>query len=170
MKLHETDQRLSVVCRVIEVRTQNVRDLAMLELSVILLDNFDSLPEAKLRATILRDAAAYRPSDRKILINASTFLHLSDDVSAAVLMHEVAHAVCQRDSIRKKDPILGIPVSEEIIADLLVCQWGFFVDLMKERLISFGSQYCEILKRWPDEDEFIGRMTVWNQQRLAGIR
>jgi hypothetical protein len=170
MKLYESNQRLSSVCRFVEVRTQYLRDLATLELSVVILDNFNSLPEAKLSATVLRDAAAYRPSERQILINASMFLDLSDDVSVAVLVHEVAHAVCQRDSIRKRDPIFGIPVAEEIIADLRVCQWGFFDGLIKERLTSYGSQYCEILKQWQVEDEFLRRMTVWYQQHLAGIK
>jgi len=168
MKLIESDSRLSEVCRAVEVHVRNVSDLATLELSVVLLADFDSLPGAEFRGIRL-SPTAYQPEERRILVNCARFFSLPRDVSEAVLGHEIGHAVCHRDSVMQREPRYR-HLSECIVADLLACKWSFFEGLRRERLESNGPRYCEILKLWPNKGEFVRSMTIWCQQRLAGIK
>ncbi len=175
MRLAESDPALSSVNRAVEERTRGIDTLAALELPVVLLPDFDCLPEVESSNKYRETPAAYRPSEGRILINGSKFLSLEPDIAQAVLAHEVAHAVCHRDSIVMRDDLTyGIPVivSEDIVADLLACRWGFSEGLRKERIKQafYGSEYCEILALWQDETQFVHQMFVWHQQRMAGIR
>jgi hypothetical protein len=167
MRLIETDSSLSKTCRAIEKRTQEIADTASLELPVVLLPNFDSIPNAT--AAARRSPCASQVSENRIIVNAFLFFDLEDDVAEAALVHEAAHGLCHRDKIVKRGLVHGIPMiaSEEIVADLFVCQWGFFEGLRKERLQSYGSRYCEILEAWPNEEAFVREMIMLCQQRLA---
>jgi hypothetical protein len=169
MRLVETDLRLSKNCRAVEMRTQGISDTARLELPVVLLANFDSLPDST--ATDRRSPCAYQVRENRIIVNTSRFFDLENDVAEAALAHEAAHGLYHRDRIVKRCMFLGIPMlaSEEVVADLLACRWGFFEGLKKERLQSYGSQYCKILELWPNEEVFLRGMTMFEQQCLAGV-
>lgn len=169
MKLAESDSALSEVCRAIEIRLARFENLSDLALPVALLSNFDSLPEAQTNASYLSTPAAYQRSERRIIVNGQQFLPLCLDMQQAALAHEIAHAVYHRNPIVLSDPEYGIPLTEEIVADLLVCKWGFFVELRQERFQSYGARYCQILELWPEEESFVREMTIWHQQRLSGI-
>jgi hypothetical protein len=94
---------------------------------------------------------------------------LSSDVQQAALVHEIAHAALHRQPVVLIDPVYRIPLSEEIVADLLVCRWGFFSELRQERIVSVGARYCEILELWPRKEELIHEMTIWYLTWLSGV-
>ena len=162
----ESDRSLSAACRAVELRTQDVNDLATLELPVVLEHDFDSLSTLE---SIRLSPTIYRREDRRILVNLITFPSLSPVVAEAALAHEVGHAICQRDSIMEQP--LYSPLNECMVADLFACKWGFFDGLMKERVESHGPEYCEILSLWSNEAEFVRRMTafypIWLTRRLV---
>ena len=165
MKLIESDSSLSATCRAVEVRLAGVGDLAGLELPVVLLPDFEDVPEAKRSVAIRRTPAAYRPSEGKIFVNQARFSLLPADVAEAVIAHEIGHAVSHRDSLAQKYPEL----SDCMVADLLACRWSFFEGLRKERFESNGQKYCELLDLWSDESKYVRGMAVYYQRRLAGL-
>jgi Zn-dependent protease with chaperone function len=168
LKLDESTPSLSAICRAVEARLEGVEELASLKLPLVLLPDFDSLPEANLAAAIRLTPTAYQRLERRILVNAATFSTLQEDVAEAVLAHEIGHALCHRDSIMERATDYRF-LGECIVADLLACKWGFFDALKKERLKSNGPQYSQILGLWSDEGEFVRRMTEWYQVRLCGL-
>lgn len=168
MKLVESAPSLTEVCRAVEIGVQDVDDLATLELPVVLLPDFDSLSEAKSSDAVRRSPAAYQLRERRILVNSVAFFHLPTDVAEAALAHEIGHSVCHRHSLMQRVRSYR-ELGECIVADLLACRWGFFDGLRKERLGSYGEQYCKILELWPNEDEFARRMAEWYQWYLTGL-
>ncbi len=168
VQLQEAAPGLEGVCRAVEARTRHVPELARLLLPVVLLPDFDTIPEAQSSGATRASAAAYQLSDRRILINAAKFFQLASNVGEAVVAHEVGHAVCHRDAVMSRTPEYA-SLSECIVADLLACRWGFFDGLKAERLQSYGSEYCEALELWQNQPEFLGRMLRYYQRRLAGL-
>lgn len=172
MDLLESDPSLSSVCRAVEARVQGADEPANLELSVVLLLDFESLPdlrslpEGKARDVFRQSPTLYQVQPQRILINGANFFSLLPDVAEAALAHEVGHAVCERDSLMKLPRYKTL--NSCIVADFLACRWGFCEGLRKERLESYGPQYCEILQLWGDEQEFIRRVSRWYQVFLAG--
>jgi len=146
-----------------------VAELAALALPVVLLPDFESLPEATLGTSIRLSPAAYQPQGQRISVNEAIFHALEPDVAEAVLAHEIGHALCHRDATMQRTPAYRL-LGECIVADLLACGWSFFDGLRKERVQIYGAEYCEILSLWRDRDEFINRMSTWYQRCLAGLR
>jgi hypothetical protein len=169
MKLYESHSSLIPLCRTLEARLANVEQLANLDLPVCLLPDFESFPEANFSAAFRSTPAAYQIHEPKILVNGDRFLSLPFHIQQAAIAHEIAHAICQRTPLRLVDPDWGIPLSEEIVADFLVCSWGLLDELTEERSGSYGAPYCEILRMWPQQAEFVRQMTVWYQQKLSGL-
>jgi hypothetical protein len=169
MKLSESDSSLCSLCRATELRLASAEELTDLVLSVVLLPDFESLPEAKISSAYRFTPAAYQRRERRIILHQGLFSALSSDVQQAALVHEIAHAALQRQPVVLIDPVYRIPLSEEIVADLLVCRWGFFSELRQERIVSVGARYCEILELWPRKEELIHEMTIWYQTRLSGV-
>jgi len=173
LKLAESDPSLSTLCRAVEVRVQSVHELAGLELPVVLLRNFDSVPElssfpeGKVRDAYRLSPAMYQAQTQRVLVNAAGFFSLPRDIAEAVLAHEVGHAVCHRDSIMAQ-PRYRPLLCECIVADLLACKWGFFEGLRNERLERYGLAYCKVLELWSNEDEFLTCMTRWHLNVLSG--
>jgi hypothetical protein len=60
-------------------------------------------------------------------------------------------------------------MSEEFIADRLVCEWGFESGLVAERLTSYGPEYVEALRNWRDDKEYRRTMNLWRDRRNAGL-
>jgi hypothetical protein len=168
MKLSESHSSLSPLCRTLEVRLANVEQLANLDLPVCLLPDFESFPEANFSAAFRSTPAAYQIHEPKILVNGDRFLSLPFHIQQAAIAHEIAHAICQRTPLQLVDPDWGIRLSEEIVADFLVCSWGLLDELTEERSGSYGARYCEILRMWPQQADFVRQMTVWYQQKLSG--
>jgi hypothetical protein len=169
MKLSESDSSLCSLCRATELRLAGAGEVTDLVLSVVLLPDFDSLPEAQLSSAYRFTPAAYQRRERRIILHQGLFAALSSDVQQAALVHEIAHATLHGRPVVLIDPIYRIPLSEEIVADLLACRWGFLSELRQERIVSIGARYCEILELWPREEEFIHEMTIWHQTRLSGV-
>jgi hypothetical protein len=169
MKLSESHSSLSSLCRAVEIRLRFVDALAGLNLPIVMLPDFESLPESKDSATVRDTPFAYQRREKRIIVNGDLFPSLASDVCEAALAHEIAHALYHRSPIVIKDPQFSIALDEEIVADLLVCRWGFLDELNKERFQSYGAKYCNILKLWRQEDVFAREMTIWHQQHLAGI-
>jgi Zn-dependent protease with chaperone function len=150
------------------MRLENVEDLDSFELPVVLLPDFGSLPEAHSHPAVRLTPAAYQVRERRIVVNGPAFFVLEADVAEAVLAHEIGHGAYHRDSSTIRTNRYGM-LGECIVADLLACRWGFFEGLRKERLQSYGLQYCQILELWPNESEYIARMETWYQCWLAGL-
>lgn len=168
LKLNESTPSLASVCRAVEKRTREVAELSALSLPIVLLSDFEGLPKTQAGNAIRLNPAVYQRLQQRILINGSKFDPLDPDVAQAVIAHEIGHAVCHRDSLMERPAYRSL--YECIVAELLACKWGFFDELKKDRLESYGSKYCEILELWQDGLEFVSRMDRWYQRRLAGIR
>ena len=133
MKLSESDSSLSSLCREVEIRLRSVDALDDLDLPVVMLPNFESLPESKDSPTARYTPAAYQRLEKRIVVNGDVFPSLPSDVCEAALAHEIAHALYHRSPIIIRDPQSGIALDEEIVADLLACRWCFFDELTEDR-------------------------------------
>lgn len=75
-------------------------------------------------------------------------------IQEATIMHEVAHAylhLINPDLMKRefKD------INEELIADYLVCGWGFEEQIIAERTLSYGEEYSDALRLWRDREKFL---------------
>lgn len=166
MQLFESDFRLAPLCREMEARTANQVRLQNFTVTIKLFPNFDSEPEADIRA-FRTSPMAYRQSTHTVLVNDTFIWQLPSTCHIGVLAHEIGHAICRRDRLMEQDRY-RLP-EECIVADLLACTWRFHDELAVERISSYGDEYCEILKKWHDADVFLARMWRWHQRRLASL-
>jgi hypothetical protein len=162
MKLIESDSCIATVCRELESRLGNQAVLEAVTLNIDVLDNFDNLKENN-----NIDTAKYQKSTKKVLVNRIPFLALPSSIQQATIAHEIGHAVDHRDKLSEQKRF--IEFSDEIVVDLLVCQWGLFNELASERLNSYGHKYVEALGEWQNEDAFIKAMTIWYRQKMSGL-
>jgi hypothetical protein len=137
-----------------------------LRLPVVLLDNFDSQPEAQDNEAYRTSPAAYRISGGKILVNANTFLPLEERAAIATIVHEIGHAVADRDHLMARRPYST--VSDCTVADYLGSCWGFHDELLVGRK-RYGKKYLESLGLWQNEGEYFDAMSLWYSQWLAGL-
>lgn len=149
--------------RAFERRTKSIGPLRALELPVMLLDNFDALAEERSKPSIRPNPALYERSGRRILVNAREFARLSREEGEVVIAHEVAHDVICTAKRRSRY------LSDDLVADLLVCRWGFCDELMKERQKSYGLSYRDVLELWPNTRQVVRAMYKWELRRRAGI-
>lgn len=77
MKVIESDPSLGALCRLVEARLGGIPSLATVEIHVILLPHFNDLGHP----VTPKDPAAYRRSDRAILVNAQVFPSYSSHLS-----------------------------------------------------------------------------------------
>ena len=170
MRLNEDNMALASPCRSVERRLQDVSRLADLVLPVCLLSNFDHQAEVALRPFIKMDPAAYRSSLGKILVNEMEFFKLPSPTADLVLVHEIAHAYCclVDPSFSERQEFSGVAKSRlpEMLADLLVCQWGMEVELVQERQASCGSEYCQALQHWRNLGVYVNMMEVHLDNKL----
>lgn len=153
MHLIENDLKLEKICRSIEKATNQIQDLRDFDLNIVLLDSFENLKEAPLKG-IIKSPAAYQCSERRVLVNSTHFFCLEMSIQAATIMHEIAHAY-----LRLIDPGLMERefrnIEEELIADYLVCCWGFEEQIIAERTLSYGEEYSGALRLWRDREKFL---------------
>ncbi len=169
MELRESDEALSLICRSIESLTYDISDLKDLVLPVELLANFDKEREAQKSKSIRNSPAAYRQSDMKILVNRSQFFGLKAEIAKIVLIHEVGHAYCHLKGQTFCNHARFAELHEDQVVDLLLCRWGLEEQLIAERKDSYGREYCEALRLWRNETEYIRAMARYRLRRLAGI-
>ena len=125
MNLHENDLRLEEICRFIEKATNQLQDLSFLVLKIELLDSFENLNKASPKG-IIKSPAAYQCSEERIIVNSRIFLNLEMPIKVATIMHEVAHAYLHliNPGLKERE-FKDKDIDEELIADYLVCDWGF---------------------------------------------
>lgn len=162
MHLIENDLRLEKICRSIEKATNQIQDLRVFDLNIVLLGSFENLNKASLKSI-----AVYQCSEKRILVNSMYFLNLEMPIQAATIMHEVAHAY-----LRLIDPGLMERefrnIEEELIADYLVCCWGFEEQIIAERTLSYGEEYSGALRLWRDREKFLEAITKAYIKKLIG--
>jgi len=158
MKLIENNKKLSTICRNAEKRTEKIVALNKLELQVI----FKEINR--------NDSFFYKSSLNQIWVNERKF----DPKFAVVsIMHEVGHAYVKMVNPGYlclpvfKDPLTLAPLSEELIVDYLVCQWGFMDDLIELR--KNDDELCDALRLWQDEPKCVSALIRFQLRKLAGI-
>lgn len=165
LSLEESTERLAPLCRQVEKKVTLPPALGDMCLPVTLLPNFDDQPGAQESSLIRHDWAAYRPSQKRIIINGSAFFGLPESVALATLAHEVGHAVYQRAKSLSYDLGYG-DLHEEILADALACEWGFSEEVCQTRREAYGEEYCTLLRSRDPKSKFVVRAEMWLQQYM----
>ena len=132
-----------------------------MELKIELWPNFNNMEELTTEK-MRQNPASYRKSTNTIYINDSTFFVFDILLKKAFIAHEIGHAV-----LRDASPLIvnvngtDYELSEEIRADWLACEWGFFEDLKKDRLLHHGQQYVDLLAGGMTFKGFNRNMIIW---------
>ncbi len=168
MNLHENDLRLEEICRFIEKATNQLQDLSFLVLKIELLDSFENLNKASPKG-IIKSPAAYQCSEERIIVNSRIFLNLEMPIKVATIMHEVAHAYLHliNPGLKERE-FKDKDIDEELIADYLVCGWGFEEQIIAERTLSYGELYSDALRLWRDREKFLEAITIAYTKILIG--
>lgn len=168
MNLHENDLRLEEICRFIEKATNQLQDLSFLVLKIELLDSFENLNKASPKG-IIKSPAAYQCSEKRIIVNSRIFLNLEMPIKVATIMHEVAHAYLHliNPGLKERE-FKDKDIDEELIADYLVCGWGFEEQIIAERTLSYGELYSDALRLWRDREKFLEAITIAYTKILIG--
>lgn len=119
MKLIEGDPSLVEICQLVETRLESVSCLATVEISVLLLKNFQDLRHP----VTPRNPTAYNQTYHKILVNAEVFPSLSAKAAQFALAHEIGHHA--HDTGISASLLGSNGVHPCLIADWLATQWGF---------------------------------------------
>ncbi|MEK6759925.1 MAG: hypothetical protein AABY51_09145 [Deltaproteobacteria bacterium] len=160
--------RLEEICRFIEKATNQLQDLSFLVLKIELLDSFENLNKASPKG-IIKSPAAYQCSEERIIVNSRIFLNLEMPIKVATIMHEVAHAYLHliNPGLKERE-FKDKDIDEELIADYLVCGWGFEEQIIAERTLSYGELYSDALRLWRDREKFLEAITIAYTKILIG--
>jgi antirestriction protein ArdC len=168
LRLLSTDPKLAALCQAMQDHLAEVAELQQLEVNVVLLPNFNSLPEAEAHPSIRQDCAVYRPSTNTIYVNESIFESQEPDVMNAIMAHELGHACAHHLSLMKAlSTYAGL--GEEYLADRLACVWGFHEPLSRMRKERYRQAYVDALKLWPDEAAYCKAMRMYDLRKQAGL-
>jgi hypothetical protein len=164
MKLIESDPTLAGICRLVEVRLQDVSCVATVEIPVVLLGDFNHLGYP----VTPRDPVAYNRSGHKILVNAQAFPSFSGEAAQFALAHEIGH---HADHTGIAGSLLGSKgIHPCLIADWLAVQWGFAEEMRMERLADRGPEFCEKLSTISAEEELLRWAAEWEPRfRMARL-
>ena len=166
--LTDSSKEITDVCESIEKALVEISEFNGLSLMVRLLVNFDDLLETDEKNSWIKNTGViYRNATQTIYVYRRTFSLLPNQVQEAAFVHEIARALVNHDSlmdILTKYEKFG----EELLADYLVCKWGFFEGLRAERMSSYGQHYIEALTKYRDENEYIKAMYLWHARKNAG--
>lgn len=173
MRLIESDESLTKICRDVEEHVKEIDVLNDLVLEVVKLESLNSFPEAERSQAVHDSCALYQCSSKTIFINYPSFKELSESIQSAVIAHEIGHAIARRDRLienNSKYMYLG-PYAEEFLADRLACMWGYYEGLREERVRSryYGEKYVSALACYHDEEIYIAKMSKWRTRKLAGL-
>lgn len=159
LRLLESTEELATFCRRLEKQIQLPSELGEIELPVTLLPNFEDQPGADRSFIILHGEAAYRPSQKMVVVNASTFFNLPAASALATLAHEIGHVVYEKATETRYN--LGYSgLDEELSADALTCEWGFCEKMCEMRRDSYGNDYCELMRNRAATPQFVEKMGV----------
>lgn len=165
MKLNESDPRLTTISRSVETLTTGIAALHSGALSVELLPSFDGLFES----TSLRNTPAFYCDEKQtIVVNESRFFDYSSGDQETIIIHELGHYYLARINSNLKTDQRFALMNEDVVTDLLVCQWGFEERIRAERSVSYGRDYSEALRLWKDVDEYARIMKkIWVRKMIS---
>lgn len=146
-----TDQRVADACHELNRRIEEAVPLLALAgytglpaIDVEVMDDFEGDPRIsgpRLNDPAMFDAGEEAGRKPRILVNASTFVHLVPADQVAVLAHEYAHFVRRTTTLR------AIGAMEEVETDALACRFGAEDELVAERRRSKGEEYVDLIRR-----------------------
>jgi hypothetical protein len=160
MNILASDPRLGPLRESLSRKLATAKELETLTIEIEVLPNFDALSD---NLTIRTSPAAYM--NKKILVNERDFFVQTSEACAAIISHEIAHAIYERDNL-STHPIYS-QADEEFIADLLAAKWGFAEELGDYRRAARDEDYVNILRHWQDEEVFIDHVNTWHIDWVA---
>jgi hypothetical protein len=168
MLIELNDDSLKKISEKIKSKLDEQKDLNEQTFSIELVNDFSSLSNEN-TDFYKNEPAVHQKSSNKVLVNKSTFFNYGIEQQIAIITHEIAHIFISNTNQKKiKNSYFGV-LSEEYLADYLVCKWGFINELKAERVKSYGDEYCECLEKWNNIEEYSNSMSSWNMKKHAGL-
>jgi hypothetical protein len=167
LKLKDSGEQLASICRRVEIKAELPPQLGDLELPVTLVPDFEDIASRYPSKSdfIEHNEAIYLVHEEAVLVNESCFFDLSAAAATATIAHEVGHHVFAK--AREVNYDLGYrDLHEEIVVDLLACDWGFYEEICELRRARYGNNYCLLLGSREKTEDFTKRVNDWFQGHL----
>lgn len=160
------------VCRHVEERLRGVDELRDVEVRVVVLPDFSTVPKMG-TGCMGTNPAFYDARQDIIFVDGVNFPTKKPGAQEAVLAHEIAHLLRARTNappVKTTWMDLAAILGEEIVADATASRWGYGEELATDRAAHyeepFGSEYASLL-RSADAPDFAERAYEWEQNYRA---